>query len=450
MLRAGIASVLLLVIAATVIALGQRWQSAVDLSASRRHSLSEQSIAAAKAQTHPVELIAVMGPGSAQRDAVAALVSRYQKHNSQLSLEYVNLETQPARVRELQAAPGGELILRTADGSNTREARLQNLTERNLTAALTQLTRSGNRQVAFITGHGERSATASGNGDFLEMAKRLSRVGLESNELSLVTQPVIPETVDLLVIAAPQQRYFPGEVASLLQYVNDGGNLLWLIDDVTDTGLKALQAELGIDTLAGVLLDATSAAYGAESPTFAVIDHQLLPQHPVNDGLVNPLLLPGATALNVTPLAGQSLQPLLLSSDNSWTEHGPVEGAVTFDDDGLEQRGPLLLGATIVRETRHGENSELRREQRIAIIGDADLFASQWVGNGANLEYAERLFNWLAQDDAQLAFATRIPDDAFLDPSSRNILIMGGGFLIGLPMLFLVLAGCTWRRQRHG
>ena len=198
------------------------------------------------------------------------------------------------------------------------------------------------------------------------------------------------------------------------------------------------------------MLDATSAAYGAESPTFAVIDHQLLPQHPVNDGVINPLLLPGTTALGVTPLAGQSVQPLLLSSENSWTEHGPVEGAVTFDDDGIEQRGPLLLGAAIVRESRDKSDSQLRHEQRLAIIGDADMFASQWVGNGANLEYAERLFNWLANDDAQLAFATRVPEDALLDPSSRNILIMGGGFLVGLPMLFLVVAGWMWRRQHHG
>ena len=109
-LYAGVASVFLLVITASVVALGQRWQSNIDLSASQRHSLAEQSIAAVVAQSEPVELIAVMGPDTNQRDAVSALVSRYQKHNEALSLEFVNLETQPSRVRELQAAPGGESV----------------------------------------------------------------------------------------------------------------------------------------------------------------------------------------------------------------------------------------------------------------------------------------------------------------------------------------------------
>jgi len=60
-------------------------------------------------------------------------------------------------VRELNAAPGGELIVQTQSQSGLQEARLQNLTERNLTAALTRLSRGGKRQIAFISGHDERT-----------------------------------------------------------------------------------------------------------------------------------------------------------------------------------------------------------------------------------------------------------------------------------------------------
>lgn len=442
---ASIATVLLLVITIAIIALGQRWQVEYDLSASKRHSLTEQSIDTVRSLEQPVEIIAVMGPAPAQRQAVAALVSRYQQHNDQLSLEYVNLETEPTRVRELNAAPGGELIVQTQGQSGLQEARLQNLTERNLTAALTQLSRGGKRQVAFISGHDERTTERVTNSDFSELGKRLQQIGFETIEHSLVTHPVIPDSVNLVVIAAPQRRYFPGEVASLLQYVSGGGNLLWLIDESTEVGLQALHTELGIDTLSGVLLDATSAAYGADSPTFAVIDHQSLPQHAVNDGIANPILFPAATALGITPLAGQTLQPLLLSSDSSWTESGPIVGEVRFDDNGVERRGPLPVGVAVIRNAANPS-----QEQRIAVIGDADWLASQWIGNGANLEYAERLFNWLATDDRQLAFTAHKPADALINPTSNSILLMGGGFLLGMPLLFLVIAGSMWRRQRHG
>ena len=445
-LMSSLTGVLLFIISGALITLGQRLHTEVDLSASKRHSLSTQSIETARSLSDGVEIIAVIGPDATQREGVEALVSRYQEHQPNLNLSFVNPETQPARVRELDAAKGGELILRTINTEDPREERLQNLSERSMTAALTRLSRSQDREVAFGTGHDERIVSRETNSDFSELAKRLQRVGLATREISLVTEPVVPDSVDLLVIAAPRQKFFPGEVASVLQHVGNGGNLLWLLDDNLDSGLDALHLELGVEPVAGTLVDASSAAYGAESPTFAIVEAGSLPSHPINLNLGNPLLFPAPTALDVTPLAGQNTLPLMFSSEQSWTESGPISGEVRFDDNGVERRGPLLLGATITRS----KAADGSAEQRIAVVGDADWFASQWIGNAANLEYGERLFNWLTADEQQLAFKTTQPADAFINPSSRSILMMGGGFLVLLPALFLIIAGALWQRQRRG
>lgn len=436
---------MLTLVVASLLYLGNRWHTSTDISATGRHSLTEQSIRTVEAFAEPVKVTAVLGPDQQQREAVETLVAQYRKYNEQLQLEFINPEIEPTRVRELDANPAGELIISTGSDELYREKRLQSLSERSVTGALTQLTRSADRQIAFVTGHGERSTTRQTNSDFSELAARLTESGLQATELSLVLHPAIPDSVDLLVLAAPTSRLFPGEVASVLNYVSAGGNLLWLIDEEHDTGLLALSTQIGVDPLPGVLLDASSSAYGADTPTFAVIDNNNLPDHIVNRTLGSPLLFPAATALNVTPMAGQSVQPLLLSSEQSWTESGPIAGAVSFDENTTEERGPLLLGAALIRPEQ-----QTGSEQRIAVIGDADWLASQWIGNGANLQYAERLFNWLAADEAQLAFATTLPDDAFINPDSRTILIMGGGFLFGLPVLFIMVAALLWRRQRKG
>ncbi len=443
---ANITGVLLTLVIASLLYLSHRWPAEADISATNRHSLSEQSVRTVSSFDQAIRVTAVLGPDATQRQAVKKLVAQYSKHNPRLQLEFINPETSPARVRELDANPGGELIISTGDADLYREKRLQSLSERSFTGALTQLSRNANRQVVFVTGHDERTTQRQTNGDFAELAARLTQLGLVTREISLVTNPVIPEDTDLLVIAAPRKPYFPGEVATLLNYVSTGGNILWLIDEQHDVGLKALSAELGIEPLPGVLLDASSKSYGAENPTFAVIDHSNLPDHPVNRTLGNPLLLPAATALNLTPLAGQSSRPLFFSSEQSWTESGPVAGAVRFDENTTEQRGPLLLGIALQRQVQTLQP----REQRIAVIGDADWLANQWIGNGANLEYAQRLFNWLAADDAQLSFATATPEDAFINPASRTILVMGGGFLFGLPLIFLIIAAMLWRQQRNG
>jgi len=57
----------LLVITVAIIALGQRWQVDYDLSASKRHSLTAQSIDTVRSLEQPVDIIAVMGPAPGVR-----------------------------------------------------------------------------------------------------------------------------------------------------------------------------------------------------------------------------------------------------------------------------------------------------------------------------------------------------------------------------------------------
>jgi len=428
-------------IACALLWISHRHDSSVDVSAEARHTLTATSVATARAITEPVSILAVLGPNTQQREAIRILVDRYREIKSDISLEFINPETNPAKARELEVDSGGELILQLAD----REARLQSVSERTFTQALHKLSRKSDRSIAFVTGHGERDINKQTNTDYAYVAASLARQGLDAQPLSLVSVPRIPDNIDTLVIAAPVQKFFPGEVASVLDYLSRGGNLLWQIEGGEFAGLKALALELGIDLLDGVVIDASSQAYGADSPTFAVIDSYS--QHPINAGLNSPVLLPESRALNLTPLAGQVMTPLLQTGADSWTETGPIEGAVKFDPGTTEQQGPLVLAATIERQRTasiDGDNT-----QRIAIFGDADIFASTWIGNGANREYAERLFNWLAAGESQIEFTTPQPQDRLERLNQRQTLIIGAGFLLILPSIFLLLGLWLWHRHKR-
>ena len=273
----------------------QRYQTNLDVTANNRHSLAPATTALLESMNTPVELIAVLGPSPQQRDAVSELVTRFQQFKPDISLRFVNPETDPAQARELEAAPGGELILRT----DTREQRLQTLSERSLVDSLQQLTREGSRDIVFITGHGERSPNNPTNNDWQIMAERLANIGLVTREQSLVSEPYLSDNIDLLVIAAPKRPYFPGELASVNDYLQRGGNLLWLAevgnDSTTGADLSLLSDNLGVDLLPGTVIDTASQALKADSPDFVLLDR--FPAHPVNLKLASPVLLPQATDL---------------------------------------------------------------------------------------------------------------------------------------------------------
>jgi len=440
-LQHGLISLLLVGIAIAIIWLAARTNVSIDTTANKRHALSDQTVSAVQSLNGPVNITAVVGPDREQRSALTELVSRYQQHNANISLAFVNPETDPERVRELNASPNGELIV----NGMGREQRLQSVSERALTGALRQLNREGERKLAFITGHEERSVLESAPGNWALLADRLSSIGLNSEALSLVTNPRIEDDVDVLVIADPRRPYFPGEIASLLEYINSGGSLLWVLETnlnrQTGSGLSALGLELGVEPLEGLVIDTASQSANSASPTFVILNQ--FNKHPVTQGLTSPVLLPQTKAFSITALAGQTMLPLLQTPESSWTETGELEGAVQYDENSDEEKGPLLAAVSIERTVRD-------KQQRIAIIGDADFASDQFIGNGANMAFAEGLMLWLAGESDALSFVTQAAPDARLSLSSRAIVILSVAFLVLLPLCLLIVAGTLgWMRRRQ-
>ena len=213
---------LAIVLAGSVLA----WQSAVhhrvrDVSAAARHTLAPASQAALAALKEPVTATLYVPETAPQRRIVGALVARYQELKPDLTF----VVTDPAKVPELARSRGlreGELVLEAGE----RSERLVRFTEQDFTNALVRLAGKGERWLAFVTGHGERSPQRGANFDVTTWADALRKRGLRSLELDLATRPVIPDNTAVLVVASPQQAYLPGEIALIKDYLAHGGNLL--------------------------------------------------------------------------------------------------------------------------------------------------------------------------------------------------------------------------------
>lgn len=431
-------------IALAALWLGERFNTRLDITANQRHSLSEASREVLASLQGPVEIIAVLGPSPQERRAVDAMLERYQALKPDLEWRYLNPETDPAEARALEAAPGGELIIHHGE----REQRLGSLSERTLSDALARLTLAGERRVVFIEGHGERSPSGSLNDDWQLLAQHLARLGLVSEQQSLISEPLIDPEVALVVIADSRQPWLPGEVRSLENYLAAGGNLLWLgepfLEGEPGNGLERLADNLGVDSLPGTVIDAASQAQ-SDAVDFVILDR--FPVHEINRSLAQPMLLPQAQALAVTPLAGQDERALLKTPADSWSETGPLSGEISHDAASGETAGPLLLGLTIERELPG--DREPRPTQRFAVLGDADFASSRFLGNGSNRAFAENLFLWLTGDSKVMAFQAAAPPDASLSLDERDIVIISATALAGLPLLVLLtgLVYRLWRRR---
>lgn len=421
----------------------QHYRLQWDWSQTARNTLSPGSVKLLAALSGPVQIRAFLAADAPGRRAVQGLVQRYQQHQPNLRLQFLDPADYPDLVRELNIHPGGELLLEYAG----RREKLRVLNEQSLSNALLRLSAGGQRWVAFLGGHGERDPHGQANADYQLFAAELQRRGLRLQILDLEGTAAIPDNAAVLVIADPRGRWPATTGRAIEDYLARGGSLLWLAepsaalpnDPVGEELTRLLQVRL----LPGTVISARTQKLGIENPAMVVID-QYPPDHPITRELGHAGLLIGAAAIAVEPGAPWEAAAFLRSSPHSWTERGPLDQPpLRFDADQQEQRGPLTLGISLRRRQDNGE-------QRVAVVGDSDFLSNRFLANGANQTLGINLLHWLSKEDRFIAIDPRPQRDLTLALSDRQVWFLAFGFPLLVPVLLLGLGALIFFRRRRG
>lgn len=429
--------------------LSVRYTVQSDWSAGARNTLSPAGQTLLAHLHEPIRITAYARDNPALRDAVTRLIGRYQRHHPQLTLNFVNPDWLPDRVRELGITLDGELYVEYRG----RGVKVRQLNEQALTQALQRLSRQQEPIIRFLDGHGERKPLGIANADLGTFSRELEQIGIQVRSFNPAVEAQVPAATAALVIAGPQMPLPPGEVEAVLAYVKRGGALLWLLEPDDPSGLQALAATLGVTVLPGMVVDADAPTLGIKNPAFIPIaDYG---PHRITESLRSPLLLPQAAALEVQPATGWTANILLESQSRSWTETDPMNANETlrFDPGGVERAGPLTVGVALSRprpDTPVAGDAPTADEQRIVVIGDGDFLSNTYLGNGANLELGLNIIHWLTSDETPILVPPRTVPDPNLNLSETALAWISAVFLIGMPGLLLLSGGLiVWRRRRR-
>jgi ABC-type uncharacterized transport system involved in gliding motility auxiliary subunit len=238
-------------------------------------------------------------------------------------------------------------------------------------------------------------------------------------------------------------------VKALVDYVQNGGNLLWLTEPGNDDlGLKPLAHALGVRILPGVLVDGSGTALGLHDPRMIALGNY--PPQAITQDLQLTTLFPQVSALAEVARTQWEVQAFLRSGPQSWTEFKPIDNTkasdIQFDAAAGELKGPLDFGFALSRLSPSPDKSE----QRAVVIGDGDFLSNTFLGNGGNRALGERVFDWLLGDDKLVNLPPRGAPDRLLDISQGELNALSFGFLIVLPLLLLLIGGAiVWRRRRR-
>lgn len=404
-----------------------------DWTYNSRVSMSPQTRAVLGKLHGPVDIFSYASPQGDLRQTISAVLQRYQQAKGDLRLRFVDPQQDPAAMRQLGITVDGELILHYQG----REQRLDTLTERSLTNALERLVRGNDRLVAFVTGDGERRADGVANADLGTFVSQLEQSGMRAVPLNFSQTTGVPDHTDLVVLAGPQAPLSTGATKALINYLGDGGNLLWLADPGNlDPSLQPLADALGVHILPGELVDPSSSALGLKDPRMMVLGDY--PPNPITRGFTLTTLFPEVAPLAQVRKNEWRVEAFLRSSPQANIQS--LSGSA-----GTPQKGPLDFGFALSRLSP----SPAKSEQRVVVIGNGDFLSNSYLGNGGNRALGERVFDWLLGDDELINMPPRGAPDRMLNVTQGELNALTLSFIVAMPLLLLIVAGIiAWRRRR--
>lgn len=420
-----------------------------DWTAGKRHSLSNDSIELLNQLTSPVDIRSYQPDDTALTQAINEILRRYQNNKPDFNFELINPDIFIERAKTDNIERYGQTIIEYQG----QQERVDRLSEESITNALIRLHRGNKPQILFVTQHGERNIDDNSAIGYRQLAGKLSNKGFDVSSVNLL-QETLDKKNALLILSSINKSLLDGEQEKIQQYINAGGNLLWLQDPKIDVSQQGIADSLQIKFVDGVMVDNNE-----EVKRMLKLSHPaILPvleykRHAITEKMQYFTLFTTATAIkaNPTPDTAQTsntsqqwhYSELLISSDTSWSEMDNFILGVEFQP-GKDIPGPLSIG---IAQQRQLNTNNKTINQRVVIIGDTDFLANNNLGNGANLDFIIKTLNWLAEDDSLISISPKNAPDLQLKLSATAASVIGLLFLIALPLLFFISGGLIWYKR---
>ena len=453
-LRKWLGLILLLLIIGAGAWLTQKYHYVFDWTRDSRNSLGETSHSILKQADQTLLFTVLASKAARERQVVLRQVKKYTSIKPDIDFKFLDIDKEILLAKELHLHNPNQMRI----DYNSRFEIVDTISEREITNALQRLTRQRTPWVAFLSGHGERDPYNEENQGYSTLKETLETSGVQVQTLNLLQTTSIPDNVSVLVVAAPQAELLAGEEKLIVDFVEAGGNLLWLTDPLSSVGsslsssekllkpLPLLADTLGLSWIKGTIIDANQelrSILGIKHPAIVpVVEYQ---QHEITKQLKNQTLFPFVTGIAIkTPKQWQA-SPLFYSLPGAWSEAGSLTGeSVKFDSADGDTKGPLLIAASLLRTLAAD------KQQRVVLIGDSDFASNIYIGHGENLTLIVSILQWLAHDDQRISLLPYQPPDVSVEFSNTEIALLAASYLLIVPLgvLFIgVFIGIRRRRR---
>jgi ABC-type uncharacterized transport system involved in gliding motility auxiliary subunit len=457
-----VSTALILVILGLAALLSTRYHRRFDWSEAGVHSLSDQSRKVLAGLSQDVEVVAFYPPLDVK--PVREMLDRYAYESPRFKVSYVDPNERPELLAKYAIAPEklGNGLVRIGLGEESVE--VSEVTEESVTNAMVKLTRTGEKKVYFVEGHGEGAIdgeAGTAKDGFARAADALRNENYTVEKLLLAAKGEVPADADVVIVPGPTRPLLEVERAALRAYLERGGALMVLVDPRAQTDLVDDVRAWGVNLGDDVIVDQQLALFGRATTPFA---GSYDPAHAITKDLRDTTIFETARSVRAGDAAG-AFTELVFTGESSWGESDLArfygEGKAALDDADLRGPVPVAVAGTPAvagaapaapegdAAAGEAESKPAAKQPRLAVFGDSDFASNELIEAYRNRDLFVNTANWLIGDVEAISIRPARSRASRFELSAEQFLTIRALSLFVLPEVIAIVGVLAWWSRRR-
>lgn len=428
--------------------------TAFDVTTNKLYSLTNETQAMVKALDEDINIYVLVNEEQAD-ELLDATLNTYEDLNAHIKVDYVDPAVNPKFFTQYTSDSvtynsiivEGSRRSKVIDYSNIYESEIDYSTytsavtgydgEGQLTSAISYVTTDDMPKIYMLEGHGEVPFDAP----FLSA---IEKENVDYEIINLLNYDEVPDDAMCVVINAPSEDLSDEDTEKMLNYMNEGGNVL-LISGYTGRELINFNSLLdfyGVSVSRGLIIEGNKNYYYGRNPFY------LLPDI-VYDGITasaynsrSYVFVPEAQGLTVSEREDTEVTTLLSSSNESYVRDD-ISGSESYEKQESDIEGPFAIGVKCVKTLEDKSSAAVIYSSQYLFTEGADSMVA-----GTNSKLFSGSLGSLVSHESSISVPVKSYEVSYLILTENQIILLSLLTVIVIPFAFLISGFVIWFRRR--
>lgn len=439
----------------------------IDFTAEKLYTLTQTSKEKLKNIDSDINIYFV---GYDEKNAIIDLAKQYHNVNNKINVEVVDAISRPDLVQKygIENNSSGIIVecgektkilssydLYTTDPTTYEQI---DITEEKLTNSILYVVAEKVPTVYFLEGYSDFSI----NQNLKYLSMYLSNEITKYDTVNVITTGAVPEDCDTLVINTPNEDFDDITTNAIINYINNGGNILWF--NATSTEKQNLQNVNKILSIYGVspfesgFINETDSSKRMSTAASIIVPD--VKYSAITKNISTTLLL-NATKINF--VSDEELENLnvtktvLLEASNTSFFRTNFETTLNNKVEG-EEEGPFAVGAELQKQiiAENDKTGEKEKISKLVIYGE-NLFISDYTLNSSSQTPIITYFNnknividsisYLVDRGEDIVIRKDTNTVNYTATENQNNIIQA--VIFGVPVLVILIGILVWQHRRR-